>query len=774
MGDSGATKSGASQTEATMKGWLFKWTNYLKGYQRRWFVLQNGHLSYYRAENHHGIAPTLSIRRRRKLKGGNQAEMAHTCRGSISLHGALIYSVDPCTFVISNGGTQTFHIKASSEVERQSWVTALELAKAKAIRNMESEEDEVEAEESGISDEPDVMRKLESALNELQICGELLGKHWKNLAKPLSEIESTPDPDVLNSKVKEICERATLFRISSNAMMNSCNEYLKTAQTHGHKLVKMLQHEREQRQRLQEMVETLAEQHSKLERAANAHAHRAVSASEAEEEDENEFFDAVADGGQNSDANDHFTLDIRTKTGVRRNSSDSSSEAEETQETKQVVVVTGGKHPILHHQMAIIQVNKADTAVATSNEINKTGRRKRRTKIADKPNYPLNLWSIMKNCIGKDLSKIPMPVNFNEPLSMLQRLTEDYEYADILDRAAKCTDACEQLAYVAAFTISSYATTSNRTGKPFNPLLGETYECDRTDDLGWRCFSEQVSHHPPIVAQYCESEEWHCWQEFTMTSKFRGKYLQIIPLGSAQVDFLKSGNKYSWRKVTTTVHNIIVGKLWVDQHGDMEITGKGSATGINCQLKYIPYSYFTRDSQRRVKGVVMDKGNVKWVINGTWDDQVEIAPVIGNTGTASNPVYQTGNPVLAWKRRPAPEDSEKFYNFTTLAAQLNELEEGVAPTDSRLRPDQRLMEEGKWEEANKEKLRIEEKQRAVRRKREGEAEKAAAQGRPYTQYIPLWFEQKTQDASDVITHIYKGTYWDCKEAQNWSECPDIF
>ena len=34
----------------------------------------------------------------------------------------------------------------------------------------------------------------------------------------------------------------------------------------------------------------------------------------------------------------------------------------------------------------------------------------------------------MKNCIGKDLSKIPLPVNFSEPLSMLQRLVEDYEY----------------------------------------------------------------------------------------------------------------------------------------------------------------------------------------------------------------------------------------------------------------------------------------------------------------------------------------------------------
>lgn len=63
----------------------------------------------------------------------NQAEMNQTCRGTISLHSALIHTVDSCTFVITNGGTQTFHIKAANEVERQSWVTALELAKAKSM-----------------------------------------------------------------------------------------------------------------------------------------------------------------------------------------------------------------------------------------------------------------------------------------------------------------------------------------------------------------------------------------------------------------------------------------------------------------------------------------------------------------------------------------------------------------------------------------------------------------------------------------------------------------
>lgn len=44
----------------------------------------------------------------------NQSEVAQACRGTISLHGALIHTVDSCTFVISNGGTQTFHIKGNS------------------------------------------------------------------------------------------------------------------------------------------------------------------------------------------------------------------------------------------------------------------------------------------------------------------------------------------------------------------------------------------------------------------------------------------------------------------------------------------------------------------------------------------------------------------------------------------------------------------------------------------------------------------------------------
>ena len=48
--------------------------------------------------------------------------------------------------------------------------------------------------------------------------------------------------------------------------------------------------------------------------------------------------------------------------------------------------------------------------------------------------------------------------------------------------------------------------------------------------------------------------------------------------------------------------------------------------------------------------------------------------------------------------------SEKTYGFSEFTSSLNEMEEGVAPTDSRLRPDQRVMEQQNFDKANDEKV----------------------------------------------------------------------
>lgn len=105
------------------------------------------------------------------------------------------------------------------------------------------------------------------------------------------------------------------------------------------------------------------------------------------------------------------------------------------------------------------------------------------------------------------MTKMTLPVSFNEPTSLLQRIAEDMEYSDLLDIAADRTDSSERLLYVACFAASEYASTIGRVAKPFNPLLGETFEYVRPDK-SYRFIIEQVSHHPPIGAVCAESPRW--------------------------------------------------------------------------------------------------------------------------------------------------------------------------------------------------------------------------------------------------------------------------
>lgn len=71
----------------------------------------------------------------------------------------------------------------------------------------------------------------------------------------------------------------------------------------------------------------------------------------------------------------------------------------------------------------------------------------------------LSIRSILKQCIGKvsltdnliiyewrflfqyqELSKITMPIAWNEPVSFLQRFTENVIYSYLLDKADECND----------------------------------------------------------------------------------------------------------------------------------------------------------------------------------------------------------------------------------------------------------------------------------------------------------------------------------------------
>lgn len=170
-------------------------------------------------------------------------------------------------------------------------------------------------------------------------------------------------------------------------------------------------------------------------------------------------------------------------------------------------------------------------------------------------------------------------------VSSPQRLCEELEYSELLDAAAACPDAAERAALVASFAVSAYASAAHRAAsKPFNPLLGETYECVR-HDRGFSFVGEQVSHHPPVSACHAASPRWLFWQEARIKTRFWGKSMEFQPAGRVHVRLATTGDHYSWNKVTTCVHNLFGGQRWVDQYGDMHIVCHG--TDVSCKLNFI-------------------------------------------------------------------------------------------------------------------------------------------------------------------------------------------
>ncbi len=385
--------------------------------------------------------------------------------------------------------------------------------------------------------------------------------------------------------------------------------------------------------------------------------------------------------------------------------------------------------------------------------------------------------------IGKDMTKMTLPVSFNEPTSLLQRCAEDMEYSDLLDVAADRTDSTERMVYVAAFAASEYASTIGRVAKPFNPLLGETFEYVRPDKK-YRFFIEQVSHHPPIGAAWAESPKWTYYGESAVKSKFYGKSFDINPLGTW---FLKlrptDGSEeelYTWKKVTSSVIGIITGSPTVDNYGTMEI--KNWKTNEVCVIDFKPRGW-TASSAYQISGRVNDaRGQPRFSIGGRWNNRIYARLTPGYEAAIEEPkkgqMHRHGSisdphqAFLVWEANPRPSGIP--FNLTPFVVTLNDLPNRLRPwlppTDTRLRPDQRAMEDGRYDFAATEKNRVEEKQRKARREREARGE----------EFEPLWFRKGRCEITGEEYWVFNGKYWEEREkagrgeGDKWKGVPDIF
>ena len=67
------------------------------------------------------------------------------------------------------------------------------------------------------------------------------------------------------------------------------------------------------------------------------------------------------------------------------------------------------------------------------------------------PTTRYSIWGMIKDNIGKDLSRISLPVYLNDPTSILQKSYQCAEYTEILDEAAVETDPLRRIALIAIY-----------------------------------------------------------------------------------------------------------------------------------------------------------------------------------------------------------------------------------------------------------------------------------------------------------------------------------
>uniref|UniRef100_A0A671UUB2 Pleckstrin homology domain-containing family A member 8 n=1 Tax=Sparus aurata TaxID=8175 RepID=A0A671UUB2_SPAAU len=164
-----------------MEGMLYKWTNYISGWQPRWFVLDGGTLSYY----------------------DSQEDAWKGCKGSIkiSVCEIQVHSSDSTRVDLTIPGEQYFYLRAINAAERQKWLVALGTAKACLTDNRTKREKELQ----------ENTEALKTKMSELRLYCDLL----------LQQVNKIKENDELGDTVETGID-------TGNMVKSTCTTFLKT------------------------------------------------------------------------------------------------------------------------------------------------------------------------------------------------------------------------------------------------------------------------------------------------------------------------------------------------------------------------------------------------------------------------------------------------------------------------------------------------------------------------------------------------------------------
>ena len=243
------------------------------------------------------------------------------------------------------------------------------------------------------------------------------------------------------------------------------------------------------------------------------------------------------------------------------------------------------------------------------------------------------VWMLLKQVKpGMDLSKVVLPTFILEPRSFLDKLSDYYYHADLLNKASVEKNAYNRMKIVTKWYLSGFYKKPKGLKKPYNPILGETFRCkwEHPDSSSTYYIAEQVSHHPPIsaIAVINRKAGFTVHGSILAKSKFYGNSLSAILDGNVTLTLLNLGEEYIVTMPYAHCKGILYGKMTMEFGGKVKI--RCEKTGYTTEMEFKLKGLFGR-TMNEIAGRILLGQRVLGTLSGTWDSSVHFTDL--NKGT---------------------------------------------------------------------------------------------------------------------------------------------
>ncbi|XP_078264665.1 oxysterol-binding protein-related protein 9 isoform X1 [Rhinoraja longicauda] len=701
-----------------MEGPLSKWTNVMKGWQYRWFVLDYnaGLLSYYTSKD--------------KMMRGSR-------RGCVRLRGAVIGidDEDDSTFTVTVD-QKTFHFQARDADEREQWIHALEetiLRHTLQLRGTET---------GFVPSVQDFDKKLAEADAYLQILIDQL-KLFDEKVKTCNDDEQRRKveslKEVTNSMVESIKHCIVLLQIAkdqsneekhANGIISTINPVdgiflpnpLDSAVISTMPTQTVLPPEPAQLCKAEQRPSTLAvgstvnamgnhqtptpnstgSVQSAPTSSITSPSHVNLSPNTVPDfsysSSEDEFYDA--DEFYQSNSSPKRCLDA-TSPVITHSSTGSSLKRPDTTESLNSSMSNG--------------TNDAEL-FDTHDERDDEGEGE---SVEEHKSVIMHLLSQVR--LGMDLTKVVLPTFILERRSLLEMYADFFAHPDLFVSIIDQIDPRDRMVQVVKWYLSAFH--AGRKGsvakKPYNPILGEIFRChwivpeieteENTEPVAEgpipeasqnsvTFVAEQVSHHPPISAFYAEcfskkiQFNAHIWTK----SKFLGMSIGVHNIGQGCVSLLDYDEHYILTFPNGYGRSILT-VPWVELGGECSITC--AKTGYNASIIFHTKPFYG-GKKHRVTAEIFSPNDKKSFtsIEGEWNG---VMYAKWSTGEGSIFVDTKKLPIIKKKVRKLEDqddfESRRLWKDVTHNLKIKDID---AATEAKHRLEERQRAEARERKAN--------------------------------------------------------------------------